>query len=258
MPNYFFTVITSNLNSADDLVATAKSIEQQSFKNIQWIISDGVSTDNSIEQIESFKPKNTIINSSPDSGIYNAWNKVLPQIEGEWVIFLGAGDTFSDNYVLEKAFNWINLNANSQITICYGSVLRVSYPTESTGILDEKKWTGIDTVWALGRPAIPCHQGIFHRATLFKHPPIFDESFRIAADSEIVLKELMSNRGKEMGMLITRMLTGGISDNKKYRALLVFEIIRMNIKLGLFLKKPFLQIALLIVSWVKYSLIGIR
>lgn len=256
MPNYFFTIITSNLNSANDLAATAKSIEQQTFKNLQWIISDGASTDNSIKLIEPFQPKNTLIYSSPDTGIYNAWNKVLPQIEGKWVIFLGAGDTFSNNCVLEKVFNWMNIYINNQDTICYGSVLKVPHPTATTGLVDDKKWRGINSTWSLGRPAIPCHQGIFHRASLFQHPPTYDESFRIAADSEIVLRELMADRGKDMNILTTHMLTGGISSNKKYRALLVFEIIRINWRTGIFFKRPFLQMSILLGSWVKYSILG--
>lgn len=258
MPEFFFTIITSNLNSGDALETTARSIHEQTFKNIQWIISDGLSNDNSIQKIKDIPLKNTIIRSEKDTGIYNAWNKALKHTEGQWVIFMGAGDTFYSDTTLENIHAWIANNAAPEDTICYGSVLRVSESDSQNGTLDEKKWLGVGEPWTLGRPSIPCHQGVLHRHTLFAKHPFYDESFRIAADSEIVLRELIAGHGKDMNILVTKMLSGGISDNKKYRAKLVFEIIKVNWKVGIFFKRPLLQVALLVVSWLKYSLFGIK
>ncbi len=258
MSDFFFTIITSNLNSGGDLETTAKSIYKQTFQNVQWLISDGLSSDNSIQRIKDIPLRNTLIRSEKDTGIYNAWNKALRHIDGEWVIFLGAGDTLYSDTTLENVHYWIKNNTSSKDSICYGGVLRVSTPDSHIGIPDEKKWKGVGGPWELGRPSIPCHQGVFHRHNLFSKHPFYDESFRIAADSEIVLRELMAGHGKDMNIRVTKMLTGGISDNKKYRTKLVFEIIKINWKIGIFFKRPTLQIALLCVSWLKYSLLGMK
>ncbi len=255
MTSFFFTIITSNLNSGKALGVTGASIEAQTFKNIQWLVVDGNSKDDSLENLTKLQINSIAITSEVDTGIYNAWNKALKNIQGDWVIFLGAGDSFIDTNALTNVFNWINKNTSASDTICYGSVLRVKNTDDQDGELDDKKWIGINASWQLGRPIIPCHQGVFHKAELFNRHPFYDESYKIAADSEIVIQELMQGNGKSMGMIVTKMLSGGISDNKKYRAKLIFEIIRINWKLGIFFKRPLLQLALLTFSWLKYSVL---
>lgn len=257
MTKYFFSIITSNLNSGNALAATAHSIKEQTFTDIQWIIADGASHDDSIALLKDIVTPDIDLTSEPDSGIYNAWNKSIQKIQGEWVLFLGAGDTFYNNHVLENVFKWIMQNPIDKHTILYGSVYQVNASEINSTFIDQK-WRGADGPWIMGRPSLPCHQGVFHHAKLFANKPAYNEKLRIAADSEIVLVELLKDRGKDMMFPIVKMLAGGISDNKAHRAKMVLEIIKINYKLGIFFKRPISQIILLIVSWLKYSALGLH
>ena len=257
MSDTFFTIVTSTLNSGDRLAATACSIVNQTCKSIQWIVVDGASTDNSIDVVNSVQSIDVQLISEKDKGIYDAWNKALPLVEGRWILFLGAGDRLYHSGTLEKVFLHLTHPDAINSSICYGSVMRVSTISDDHGFLDAKKWRGVDAPWLVGRPIIPCHQGVFHRSSIFSNGRTFDESMKIAADSEIVLGELISNRSYDLNMPVTKMLSGGISDDKQYRAQMVWEVIKVNHRVGIFYRRPVLQVSLLAYSWIKYSLLKV-
>lgn len=99
------TIITVCLNVAADLERTIKSIESQMFKDYEYIIIDGGSSDNSQALISKYS--NCISNfiSEPDNGIYDAMNKGVKMASGEWLIMMNAGDVFADENVLSNVFS---------------------------------------------------------------------------------------------------------------------------------------------------------
>uniref|UniRef100_UPI0018EAE01E glycosyltransferase n=1 Tax=Aquitalea sp. ASV11 TaxID=2795103 RepID=UPI0018EAE01E len=100
--NVRITVITSTYNCAEALTKTAESIRCQSYKNIQWIIADGASTDATLSVIKQNSDIVSHWESEPDNGIYDAWNKACRHINGDWVIFIGAGDLFIDKDTVKR------------------------------------------------------------------------------------------------------------------------------------------------------------
>jgi len=247
------TVITSTLNALPLLRHTAASILGQTYTHLQWIIVDGASTDGTVEWLEEtiVKQKNCIYISEPDKGIYDALNKGLPHIQGKWVIFLGAGDTFIDARTIEKCIPLLSA-ATPDVTIAYGGVLWVTSVDDSSGYLCYERWRGLDGPWIAARPAMPSHQGVFHHSRLFRDGFSFDTRFRIAADSEIVLSELLAGKGMDLGLVVSRMLQGGTSTDRANRLRLIMESIRMNKKIGIFWTRPLLQISVLISNLLKH------
>ena len=81
------TIITATYNAAQYLPRTIKSIREQTYENIEWIIIDGNSTDETIELIQQNEDVIDYWMSEPDAGIYDAWNKGISLARGEWIAF---------------------------------------------------------------------------------------------------------------------------------------------------------------------------
>lgn len=109
------SIITINFNDAKGLDKTIQSVINQTYKNFEYIVVDGASTDGSVDVIKKYSNKLTHWVSEPDSGIYNAMNKGTSMASGEYCLYLNSGDFLADNDVLEKAFNY---NFTEDIVSC--------------------------------------------------------------------------------------------------------------------------------------------
>ena len=89
-----FTVITVTYNAQNTLVQTIKSVQEQTYKNIEHIIVDGNSTDGTVELIKKHATESTQWISEDDKGIYDAMNKATALDKGEYNCYLNAGDTY--------------------------------------------------------------------------------------------------------------------------------------------------------------------
>lgn len=227
------TIITSTFNCHESLKETAISIRSQTYSNIQWIIADGASIDNTVAVIKS---EIDIIGnwfSEPDNGIYSAWNKAVKYITGDWVIFMGAGDVFYDSETLFKAADILS-RIEDKIEIAYGDVQFINKAGKITyyGEVNLNDWHS-------ARPALPSHQGVFHRKTLFEKPSPFDESYRIAADSKLLLNAAKFSAFYYLGIPIARMEPDGISSHPRTARVLLSEFKKLSHDLNY--KIPFLR-----------------
>lgn len=99
------SIITIVLNNKIFLEHTIKSVINQDYPNIEYIIIDGGSTDGSLDVINKYKKYIHYWVSEPDKGIYDACNKGIAIASGEWLNFMNAGDRFSDLGILSKIFS---------------------------------------------------------------------------------------------------------------------------------------------------------
>jgi glycosyltransferase involved in cell wall biosynthesis len=106
------TIITVTLNNVAGLNKTLKSISQQSYKNIELIVIDGVSIDGTKQLIESSEYKIDKLLIEPDEGTYDAMNKGLKLASGQWVLFMNSGDYFAETDSLRHAVDCINDNVD--------------------------------------------------------------------------------------------------------------------------------------------------
>lgn len=162
------SIITINLNNADGLLQTIKSVISQKNVSYEYIIIDGGSTDNSIEIIKQYSHQINYWISEKDSGIYNAMNKGVRESTGDYLIFMNSGDSFYSDDVLFKVCGSSN---NSDIMVgiewCYRKNFR------NKRIPPQK--INLDTCMTI------MHQAAFiKRSLLLKYP--YDESYKIAGD----------------------------------------------------------------------------
>ncbi len=116
------TVITVCYNAQDTLEQTIKSVINQSYQNIEYIIIDGGSKDDSLDIIRKYSNSITKWISEPDEGIYDAMNKGIVAATGDYIIFMNSGDHFFDNAVIEKVFFIPNI---SSYDVIYGNSVEI-------------------------------------------------------------------------------------------------------------------------------------
>ena len=115
------SIITVCFNSEATIENTLKSVGEQTYKDIEYIIIDGGSTDGTCGIIERYLPYITTFVSEPDNGIYDAMNKGLDRATGDYVLFLGSDDRLMDKDVIKNVVNKISTNKGD---VFYGDVYR--------------------------------------------------------------------------------------------------------------------------------------
>lgn len=246
-----FSIITASRNAADELLRTAHSIASQSYRNFEWIIVDGASTDGTSASIKNFFPEflgNFL--SEPDSGIYNALNKGISRISGDWVIFLGAGDELYASDTLE-VLSIILSGVGAEKNLVYGVVHEVDGRNNIVLKVRDECWMGLDGPWVIGRPVLPCHQGVLHRARIFAEGFRFNERLKIASDNEVLLVEFIAGRGYKIDQVVAKYLRGGVSSTAANRVRMIYECIVVNWRVGIFWKKPIYQIIVLLAAVIR-------
>lgn len=167
------SVITVNLNNAEGLERTIKSIETQTWQDFEFIIVDGASTDGSAELIKECKRVDYCI-SEKDKGVYSAMNKGIRAAKGDFVIFLNSGDWFHS----EEALNNVKELFDSHYDIIYGNNYDV-YPKEKV----LKKYPS-ELTFNFFYTSSLCHQSTFIRKQLFNDIFYYNEEYKIASDWE--------------------------------------------------------------------------
>ena len=164
-------IVTINLNNKVGLERTINSVLSQTFfDKIDYIIIDGGSTDGSKELIEEHKDKLFYWASEPDNGIFNAMNKAVDRLVGDYVLFLNSGDFLHSSDVIEKVYERLDKDivfGNEVFFFNNGSYFLSTYQS----VLDEAFFM---------RSALP-HQSTFIRVPLMKAHK-YNESCTIAGD----------------------------------------------------------------------------
>ena len=215
------SIIVAVCDGAKTLQYCINSITSQTYPNKELIIIDGGSKDATVDLLKANSAHIGYWISEPDKGIYNAWNKGLAQAKGDWICFLGADDYFWDAQVLERIVNSLE-RLPPDIRVAYGQIMIVDTDGASLYPLGEP-WMKIKERF-MQIMCIP-HPGMMHRRNLFEQHGQFDESFRIAGDYELLLRELKTGDAFYIPDIITvAMMQGGISSNPMNSLLAMREI----------------------------------
>lgn len=231
------SIIVAVFNGRATLQQCIDSVAQQTYPNKELIIIDGGSKDGTVELLEGNRDKISYWISEPDRGICNAWNKGLMQSKGDWIYFLGADDFFLDFQVLERMAKQLE-KVPANIRVAYGQVMLVSVDGETLGPVGEP-WQNIKERFSQFM-CIP-HQGVMHRRSLFEKHGKFDESFRIAGDYELLLRELKTVDAFYVPDIITTaMRHGGLSSDPANTLTVLREFRRAQRMHGQYLPGRFL------------------
>lgn len=172
------SIVIATWNAAKTIERCITSITNQSFTSWELLIKDGGSTDNTAALVERHKQSVAWWSSSPDAGIYDAWNHALAHAKGEYVCFLGADDAFHSKEALSFVFSAIGGSSYHLVT--------------SRGQLRNSDWKAtcvFGKSWkdsGMPRRIGICHPGTLHHRSLFESYGGFSTRLRIAADLEFL------------------------------------------------------------------------
>lgn len=173
------SVITVCKNAADTIEETILSIINQTHHDIEYIIIDGVSTDGTLEIIEKYKDKISIVISEPDKGIYNAMNKGINLATGDFLNFMNAGDSFVSLDVVEKVVQVLGKKPSAQIL--YGDYIWLDRET-NTG--EYYHYRNIYDDFQFFLKTNNNHQSSFYSLDLFKKYGLYSEKLVICSDAK--------------------------------------------------------------------------
>lgn len=177
------SIITVNLNNRDGLQKTINSVVAQTFRDFEWIVIDGGSTDGSKDLIEQYAEHFAYWVSEPDKGIYNAMNKGIKVAKGEYLQFLNSGDWLCDETALERSFSH-----GFTADIAYGNLYFV-FPD---GKKEKSNFPDPMTLGYLYHDSIG-HSASFIKRDLFQ-TTLYDENFRIVSDWAFYLRCALENK----------------------------------------------------------------
>ncbi len=200
------SIITINYNDKTGLEKTINSVINQTWKDFEYIVIDGGSTDGSKEVIEKYKNKITYWKSEPDSGVYNAMNKGIKVAKGDYLIFMNGGDTFYESTILEKISNQFLFSFD----IFYGNANFISDNDERIEKFPKKLNFSFFYDNSL------CHQATFFNKNIFSENG-YNEKFRIISDWEFNVRNIcLHNKSyKHLDYVICNYDTSGISSKQK-------------------------------------------
>jgi glycosyltransferase involved in cell wall biosynthesis len=204
------TVVTVTYNAEQYLEQTIKSVIEQDYPNIEYIIIDGASTDGTVNIIKQYEKYITYWISEPDEGIYDAMNKGIDAATGEWINFMNAGDSFTNSNILSQFIKKVEPNK----TIVCGAInvvnddneILFSYTPKISKNLLEKCFCN--------------HQATFVKTKLLKKNP-FNLHYKYAADYDFLI-----NIGKKynnfqiLNFTVTDYLNNGLWEQNKTKALI--------------------------------------
>lgn len=206
------SIITAVYNNELQIASAIDSVLSQTYKDIEYIVIDGSSTDGTLGVLDKYRPHIAQLVSEPDKGIYDALNKGIKLATGDVIGFMHSDDIFaSDEVIAQVAMQF----ADASVDTVYGDLQYVRKDDPSKVIRYWKSST-FDCA-QLKRGWMPPHPTVYLRRSVYDKYGVFDTSFRIAADYDFMLRIFRDNERivSYIPEVMVRMRVGGESSSIK-------------------------------------------
>lgn len=197
------SIITINYNNAVGLNKTIQSVINQTYKNIEYIIIDGLSIDDSIIVIKKYLSYITYWVTEKDEGVFYAQNKGIKNATGDYILVLNSGDELENTKVVETIFN-----TNITQDIIYGNMVVIDHNNCKTYAKMPQNITFkhmmFDTIW---------HPVSFIKKDFFQKVGLYNTNYTIVADYHWFLNAIFNNNAtlKYFDLPISNFYLGGLS-----------------------------------------------
>ena len=200
------TVVLDNKTEVEDCI---NSVLNQSYKNVEYIIVDGGSTDGTVDVIRKYEKSIQIWISEPDQGIYDAMNKGIKIASGDIIGFLNADDVYYDSNVLENIASVMN---NPNTDACYSDLVYVDKNNLNKVV---RYWRSCEFQTGFFKKGwVPPHPTFFARKSIYDQYGTFDLRYKLAADYELMARflEHYKIRVRYISRVSVKMRVGGASN----------------------------------------------
>lgn len=201
------SIITVCYNSSATIEDTIKSVLSQDYRDIEYILIDGGSTDSTLDIINKYRDRIASIISEPDEGIYDAMNKGIKNATGEIVGILNSDDFYEAKNVISEMVS----KFNSDTEIVFGDLIFV----KPENIEKVTRFYSLPNfkAWKLRFGWMPPHPATFIKKSVYDRFGLYKINYKISADYEVFVRFLLVNkvRYKYMSKTLVRMRDGGVS-----------------------------------------------
>lgn len=224
------SIITSCYNRVGTIADAIRSVLAQDYRDIEYIIVDGASKDGSqaaIEEAIKEAPSSMEVKfiSEPDRGMYEAINKGIRMATGDVIALCHSDDVMYDAHVVS---DYVGAFERSGADFVYADGLFVDPENLQKPV---RRWIGGKySRWKVRHGWLPLHPTCYIRRETMDRLGLYDESFKIAADSDLLVRYLLDQRIKVhylKGRFVTRMRMGGMSTDSAKRKKMWQEDIRV-------------------------------
>jgi glycosyltransferase involved in cell wall biosynthesis len=197
------SIITVCFNTEKTIEQTINSVLGQTYKDIEYIIVDGISKDNTLKIVGKYMKKISKVVSEKDKGLYDAMNKGVRIAKGQVIYFLNADDVLVNKNIIKEVAKEFE---KEDFDLVFGDV-EFYYPKENKKVKISRNASLND----LKNGNMPPHQGSFvKKEFLIKHP--FNLKYKSSADFDFFCNLLKEKpRIKKINKIISRMIVGGVS-----------------------------------------------
>lgn len=201
------SIITVCFNSAKTIEGTIKTVAGQTYPDIEYIIIDGGSTDDTLSILNNYNEIINILVSEPDDGLYDAMNKGINISSGEFIMFLNSDDLLNNNNTIQNIMDEID---RYSLNVVYGNISffkndinKVVRLWKSSNFKNENIFKG----WH------PPHPGLTVSKEIFNKVGVFNNKLKIVADYDFMLRcfNYRPLKIKYINEVIVRMRIGGAS-----------------------------------------------
>ena len=189
-PHPKFSIITVTYNAGKVLEDTIQSVVFQTYRNVEYIIVDGGSTDNTLDVVHKYQERISKVISEPDKGLYDAMNKGIRMATGDYLCFLNAGDELHENETLQKIV--YTLKGKELPDVIYGETAIVD---EEGHFLHMRRLSTPEHLhWkSFKEGMLVCHQAFLTRRELALANP-YDLRYRFSADFDWCIRIMKQSK----------------------------------------------------------------
>ena len=226
------SIITATFNSSAHIADCVKSVNDQTYHDIEHIIVDGASKDNTLEIVNGIPNRVGKIISEPDKGIYDAMNKGIQAATGDVIGILNSDDFFTSDDVIQTV---VDSFKNNDIDALYGDVHFVSPDNLSKSVRYYSSSVFKPSLFRFG--FMPAHPSFYMKKECYDKYGLYALDYKIASDYDLLIRFLYKEKinYKYIKKDFVTMRTGGVStENFNSRVTLNKEIVRACRKYGIY------------------------
>jgi glycosyltransferase involved in cell wall biosynthesis len=202
------SIITVSYNSDETIRTAIESVLLQDYAEVEYIIVDGKSTDNTVDIIKEYSTKIATWISEPDKGIYDAMNKAIQLATGDVVGILNSDDFYYDSTILSSV---LEVFKTQSVDAVFGDLIFVDAknPSKVVRKYSSKAWTPKKFAYGF----MPAHPTFFVKRSLYNEIGLFNTKYPIGSDYELLIRFLYTHKIKYhyLDKVMVTMRTGGAS-----------------------------------------------